>query len=171
MSRVIGACLLLYPSLKVKVEISGSSLSTNDKGNVPHFCVFCEKPQARLKRYLLAKHKDEKTLIPLMNAGKDRVKQELTKLRHAGDHAHNVKVLQSGNGITWLSKGERESKHHQMISYHAPNASAGFQNRISGDTNALKIWMITILRRKEDGFLEECCCYPKMKATHHSTKF
>ena len=92
----------------MKVEISGSSLSTNDKGNVPHFCVFCEKPQARLKRHLLAKHKDEKTLIPLLNAGKDRVKQELTKLRHAGDHAHNVKVLQSGNGNMVVKRRKRK---------------------------------------------------------------
>lgn len=55
----------------------------------------------------MTKHKDEKALIPFLNATKETSKQELAKLRHAGDHTHNVKVLKEGKGDVVVKRRKR----------------------------------------------------------------
>ncbi|XP_070184642.1 uncharacterized protein [Littorina saxatilis] len=76
-----------------------------------HFCLFCQKPQSRLPRHIETQHKDEKSMVPYLNAkkGSGEKKAELTKLRNAGDHQHNLSVLRNVSGTLVVKRRKRES--------------------------------------------------------------
>lgn len=77
-----------------------------------HFCVFCGVAQSKLARHLFAKHKDEPELIPFLNANKSTKSKELAKLRNAGDHCHNLKILKEGEGTMVVKR--KKSKEAQI---------------------------------------------------------
>jgi len=63
------------------------------------YCYFCGQPQSQIQHHLKSVHAEEKEVIQLSSAATDgdRV-QSLTKLRNLGNHRHNQKVLEDGQG-------------------------------------------------------------------------
>ena len=97
--------------------------------NKYHFCLFCEKPQSRLPRHLMDRHKNEKGMINYLKAsGKDR-KKELSKIRNAGDYRPNVAVKKAGKG-EYVAK-RRKSKGCALVEnyVHCPACLGFFQKR------------------------------------------
>jgi len=63
------------------------------------YCFFCDSQQTQIQRHWLAKHRNEREVIELSSLvdKSDRIKC-ITKLRNLGNHLHNSKVLQEGQG-------------------------------------------------------------------------
>jgi len=62
------------------------------------YCVFCELPQSHIVRHWETKHKDQLRVIELSKKSAASRRSAITKLRTAGNHIHNTKVLSSGVG-------------------------------------------------------------------------
>ena len=64
-----------------------------------YFCLFCDKPQAKLKTHLISQHSSELEVAE-MTAKKDLKSQNLIlhRLRNLGNHKHNCDVIRSGSG-------------------------------------------------------------------------
>ena len=82
-----------------------------------HFCPFCEQSFTKLKRHLLRKHQDEREMFSFLSATKEDKITEFKKLRNAGDHLHNIKVLKSGQGeiVTQRKLKNNESDSNQFV--------------------------------------------------------
>ena len=139
----------LTPALPIpdsdKELIKGTSIPSNEKKGhkmtVKHYCLFCGNPQKRLKRHLMTKHKGEKQMIPLLNADKKKEKTELAKLRHAGDHAHNIKVLNKGEGDIVVKR--RKRKQTSLDRFVPCSKCYGWFSKID-------LWRHTCLHKNDD---------------------
>lgn len=68
--------------------------------NKRHYCLYCRKPNSKMSRHLLRRHRSEKevaAIVSLPPKSKRRI-QVLEKLRRKGDYYHNICVLQKGEG-------------------------------------------------------------------------
>ena len=58
------------------INIEGCNLpDTPTRVTKQHYCLFCVKPQAKLKRHLLSQHKNERDMIPFLTASKTQEKK------------------------------------------------------------------------------------------------
>ena len=76
------------------------------------YCLFCSKPQTQIQRHWLSKHYQEREVIELMSL-RDQTERirHVTRLRNLGNHSHNKKVLEEGNGeILVTYRPKRDTK-------------------------------------------------------------
>ena len=67
--------------------------------NKRYYCLFCEKPQAKLPRHLTTMHKEEHQVVDYLTEKDLKLKAfKLTKLRNLGNHKHNSDVIRQGKG-------------------------------------------------------------------------
>ncbi|KAL8574806.1 hypothetical protein ACOMHN_031913 [Nucella lapillus] len=90
-------------------KISGISFNETKPRPQHHYCLFCDQPQARLPRHLETVHRDEKSMVPYLNAkGSSEKRKEMAKLRNAGDHQHNIDVLKKEEGHVVVKRRKRD---------------------------------------------------------------
>ncbi|XP_060081304.1 uncharacterized protein LOC132560656 [Ylistrum balloti] len=81
-----------------------------------HYCLYCNKPFAKLPRHLETKHKDEIDVIKLRSLDRRSKEQKsaratlIDKLRKAGNYNHNIEVLKSGQGEVVPKKSLSKSR-------------------------------------------------------------
>ncbi|XP_026093553.1 uncharacterized protein LOC113066103 isoform X3 [Carassius auratus] len=91
-------CASLQPNvIKVKVSSNTPRQRIYDKKN---FCLYCEKPYAKITRHLIQKHSGEVEVAKALSCKQDSTKRNLflTKIRNMGNYHHNSSVLSSGKG-------------------------------------------------------------------------
>ena len=69
--------------------------STYKKPHRP--CIFCNLPQARLKRHILTKHSKHPSVIPLHSMTVFEQDEAIKEFRREGIRMHNIKELKSGS--------------------------------------------------------------------------
>lgn len=92
----------------VNNTIEGCCLQNAKVDVKKHFCVFCGKPQSKLRRHLMSQHQDQREMIPLINASPNSKKEELAKLRNAGNHLHNINTMKQGVGTVVVRRRKRK---------------------------------------------------------------
>lgn len=97
-------------TIKVKMSSNTSSQRIYDKRN---FCLYCEKPYAKITRHLKQKHSGEVDVAKALSykQGSPMRNLLLTKVRNMGNYHHNSTVLSTGKGeiipkrqATYMSK-------------------------------------------------------------------
>lgn len=83
--------------IKVKVSSNTPYQRIYDKKN---FCLYCEKPYAKITRHLIQKHSREVEVAKALSCKQGSAKRNLflTKVRNMGNYHHNSSVLSSGKG-------------------------------------------------------------------------
>ena len=114
---------------KVGSESEGEIIIPKASKQKYHFCLFCEKPQSRLCRHLINCHSQEKGMTNYLKAsGKDK-KNELSKLRNAGDYRHNLQVQKAGKG-EFVAKRRKSKEIVNVENYvHCPACLGFFQKQ------------------------------------------
>ena len=83
----------------VDLVINLDKSKDKDLGDQKDYCPYCEKPFSRVSLHLQKLHSNEKNVIQYMSCKKQKMKNALKmRLRNLGNHLHNIKVLQSGEG-------------------------------------------------------------------------
>ncbi|KAK7492313.1 hypothetical protein BaRGS_00016410 [Batillaria attramentaria] len=109
-------------------QVKGMSFK-GKPGAKKHYCVFCGNAQSRLQRHLESKHSEEKGMVQFLNSTGKTKKDELAKLRHAGDHQHNIQVFKRGEGEIVVKRGKRDSSPPQENFLPCPKCLGYFQKK------------------------------------------
>ena len=80
-----------------------------------HMCVFCGVGQTKLKRHLIAKHYAEKGMFLFLSSSGQQKKKEFMKLRNAGDHCHNLKILKEKKGTLVVQRQKKGSSNNDFV--------------------------------------------------------
>lgn len=83
-----------------------SNETSKKKLDKKHYCVYCEKPQSKLKRHLSTIHREEAEVLRMLTANP----KKFVKIKHAGDHKHNLQALKDGHGDLVVKKRRISSK-------------------------------------------------------------
>ncbi|XP_058479628.1 uncharacterized protein LOC131455827 [Solea solea] len=69
-------------------------------GGKRQYCVFCRRPQVKIARHLLRKHKDEPEVVAAstLPTGSKQRHLLLEHLRCRGNYLHNIEVIRQGSG-------------------------------------------------------------------------
>ncbi|XP_026076500.1 serine/threonine-protein kinase Nek2-like [Carassius auratus] len=80
----------------IKLKVS----SNTPYQRIYNFCLYCEKPNTRIKRHLILKHSREVEVAKalLFKPGSAKRNHFLLKVRNMGNYQHNNSVLSSGKG-------------------------------------------------------------------------
>ncbi|XP_042570824.1 serine/threonine-protein kinase OSR1-like [Cyprinus carpio] len=83
--------------IKVKVSSNTPYQRIYDKKN---FCLYCQKPYAKITRHLIQKHSREDEVAKALSCKQGSTMRNLflTKVRNMGNYHHNSSVLSSGKG-------------------------------------------------------------------------
>lgn len=83
--------------IKVKMSSNTPNQRIYDKN---HFCLYCEKPYAKISRHLKQKHSGEVEIAKALSYKQGSSMQHLllTKVRNMGNYHHNNAVLSTGKG-------------------------------------------------------------------------
>nr|XP_049575195.1 uncharacterized protein LOC125968056 isoform X1 [Syngnathus scovelli]XP_049589629.1 uncharacterized protein LOC125977309 isoform X1 [Syngnathus scovelli]XP_049591303.1 uncharacterized protein LOC125978199 [Syngnathus scovelli]XP_049591304.1 uncharacterized protein LOC125978199 [Syngnathus scovelli]XP_049591305.1 uncharacterized protein LOC125978200 [Syngnathus scovelli] len=83
--------------IHVKMSSNTAHHRVYDKRN---YCLYCEKPFAKIARHLMQKHCDKPDIAKALMHKKGSSQRNclLTKVRNQGNYQHNCEVLASGNG-------------------------------------------------------------------------
>ena len=74
------------------------------------YCLYCERPQAKLKTHLISQHGDEQEVAEMCSiADRSAQKNVLTRLRNLGNHRHNSQVIRAGSGILVVAYRPKEA--------------------------------------------------------------
>ncbi|XP_059367629.1 uncharacterized protein LOC132106036 isoform X2 [Carassius carassius] len=98
MNEYAQGCASQQPNMiKVKVSSNTPHQRIYDKKN---FCLYCEKPYAKITRHLIQKHSREVEVAKALSCKQGSAKRNLflTKIRNMGNYHHNSSVLSSGKG-------------------------------------------------------------------------
>ncbi|KAG7456743.1 hypothetical protein MATL_G00239180 [Megalops atlanticus] len=94
-----------HQTKRLVVKTCSKTSSGKRKWDKKHYCVYCNKPNAKLARHLERKHSKEIDVAQALSfpKGSKRRSMLLEKLRNKGDYYHNVNVLKEGTGefVTW----------------------------------------------------------------------
>ncbi|KAK0150502.1 hypothetical protein N1851_008399 [Merluccius polli] len=84
--------------INVKMSSNKEHQRIYDKKN---YCLYCEKPFAKLTRHLKQKHADMVEVAKALAHGQGSTQHRLLleKIRNMGNYHHNCSVLSSGNGL------------------------------------------------------------------------
>ncbi|KAK0150501.1 hypothetical protein N1851_008398 [Merluccius polli] len=84
--------------IDVKMSLNKEHQRIYDKKN---YCLYCEKPFAKLTRHLKQKHADMVEVAEALahRQGSTQHRLLLEKIRNMGNYHHNCSVLSSGNGL------------------------------------------------------------------------
>jgi len=86
-------------STKTTINVLTTSNAGGRHYDKKFYCLYCEKPQAKLPRHLETKHKDETEVSKYLTATNKKSKQNMMlKLRNLGNYKHNSEVLRQGSG-------------------------------------------------------------------------
>ena len=82
------------------VELSLTTRGGRRKWDKRDFCIFCKKPQSKLIRHMMLKHRDEVEVEDFMDIPLKSKRRHLMqrKLRNDGNYMHNVSVLKDQSG-------------------------------------------------------------------------
>ena len=105
-------------SVTEEPESSPSIATTNNVGKRKHdkkyYCLYCLKPQAKLKRHLTEtkEHENEEDVVQLKALADDPKREQmlLTKLRNIGNYLHNKRVIEDGKGEINVRYRPKQSK-------------------------------------------------------------
>lgn len=82
------------------------------------YCMYCEKPRGKLKKHLLAMHKEEDEVLQ-METESDPQKKTMVyeRIRNIGNHLHNLDVIKSGKGQLCVSYRPRGHSNVRAVDY------------------------------------------------------
>lgn len=123
LSGTSASSTLEEPSGVLAMQKDNPTLSVPTTQNTQHrtydkryYCLFCQKPQTKLKRHLNGEHKNEQQIIEYtLITDQTKKDQLLEKLRNMGNHIHNCDVIRNGKGQ--FAVKYRPSKHTPFTDY------------------------------------------------------
>ena len=96
-------------------------MTTNNYGNKRRwdkkdYCLFCQKPQAKLMRHVTTVHKNEHKIALYVAENDQKQKNKMAlEIRNRGNHLHNCEVIRRGEGS--LIVGYRPKKQTSYTEY------------------------------------------------------
>ncbi|XP_070538112.1 uncharacterized protein [Ptychodera flava] len=103
-SPLVSTSSLSSSSKNIKVQVTNNI--GKRKWDKQYYCVYCENPYAKLPRHFEQKHSNEVDVCHALSypKGSKQRKMCLKRLANKGNHAHNMKVMEKGEGCIAVKK-------------------------------------------------------------------